>query len=61
VLLLWPAVSLVLLAGVDLLHLAERRRTPDLTHEIYMTPGFVHARRQLARRGSQTGPTVTPL
>jgi hypothetical protein len=56
VLFLWPAISLVVLAAVDFLHLAERRRTPDLAHEIYMTPGFVHFRRQLARRGSQTRP-----
>jgi hypothetical protein len=55
---LWPAVSLALLAGVDLLHLAERRRTPHLTHEIYMTPGIVHARRQLARRISKPSSTV---
>lgn len=50
---LWPAVSLAVLVGVDLLHLAERRRTPHRAPEIYMTPGIVHARRMFARRGSQ--------
>ncbi len=54
VLVLWPAVSLALLAGVDLLHLKERHRAPHRAQEIYMTPGIVHAKRLLARRGSRT-------
>ena len=48
VLCLWPAVSVAVLVAVDLLHLAERRRTPHLAGEIYATPGVVHARRRLA-------------
>ena len=54
VLCLWPAVALLLLAAVDLLHLSERRRMPRLKHEIYGTPGIVHVTRRLARRRATT-------
>jgi len=55
---IWLAGSLAVLTGVDLLHLAERRRAPERTAEIYATPGMAHVRRQLALRGaavSQSG------
>ncbi len=47
---IWLAGSLAVLACVDLLHLAERRRTPDREAEIYATSGTVHLRRRLARQ-----------
>ncbi|HXW46463.1 MAG TPA: hypothetical protein VEL03_16865, partial [Streptosporangiaceae bacterium] len=47
---IWLAASLAVLAGVDLLHLAERRRAPERKAEIYATPGSTHARQRLARR-----------
>jgi hypothetical protein len=47
---IWLAGSLAVLAGVDLLHLAERRHAPQQQAEIYATPGTTHVRRQLARR-----------
>jgi hypothetical protein len=47
---IWLAGSLAVLACVDLLQLAERRRAPERTAEIYATPGTTHVRRQLARR-----------
>jgi hypothetical protein len=47
---IWLAGSLAVLACVDLLHLAERRRAPEQKAEIYATPGTTHVRRQLARR-----------
>jgi hypothetical protein len=43
---LWPAVALAVLALVDLLHGAERRRLARPAHEIYGIPAVVH----LARR-----------
>jgi hypothetical protein len=46
---IWLAGSLAVLACVDLLHLAERRRTPEREAEIYATPGTTHLRRRLAR------------
>jgi hypothetical protein len=46
---IWLAGSLAVLAGVDLLHLAERRRTPDQEAQIYATPGTAHLRHRLAR------------
>jgi hypothetical protein len=46
---IWLAVSLAVLACVDLLHLAERRRAPEREAEIYATPGTAHLR-QLAHR-----------
>jgi hypothetical protein len=50
VLAIWLGGSLAVLAGVDLLHLAERRHAPGQRAEIYATPGGTHARRRLARR-----------
>ena len=44
---LWPAVALAVLALVDALHLAERRRLPHPAHEIYRTPAVVHLSRRL--------------
>jgi hypothetical protein len=49
---IWLAGSLAVLAGVDLLHLAERRRTPERQAEIYATPGTVHVRRLALRRAA---------
>jgi hypothetical protein len=50
VLAIWLAASLAVLAAVDLLHLAERRRTPGQQADIYATPGTTHLRRRLARQ-----------
>lgn len=47
VLVLWPIGGLVVIAAVDLLHRAERRKTPGRAHEIYRTPAVVHLRRRL--------------
>ena len=47
---IWLAASLAVLAAVDLLHLAERRRTPQREADIYATPGTAHLRRRLARQ-----------
>jgi hypothetical protein len=47
---IWLAGSLAVLACVDLLHLAERRRAPERKAEIYATPGTTHVRQRLARR-----------
>lgn len=47
---IWLAGSLAVLACVDLLHLAERRRAPEQEAEIYATSGTAHLRRQLARQ-----------
>ncbi|MFZ0385694.1 MAG: ABC transporter permease [Solirubrobacteraceae bacterium] len=44
---LWPAVSLSVLAAVDLLHLSERRHRPDDTREIYGTSAVMHVSRRL--------------
>jgi hypothetical protein len=57
VLALWPAVALVILAAVDLLHASERRRTPNLAQDIYSTPAIVHAGRRLQTRRSHAGTT----
>jgi hypothetical protein len=46
---IWLAGSLAVLACVDLLHLAERRRAPERKAEIYATPGTTQVRRGLAR------------
>jgi hypothetical protein len=54
---IWLAGSLVVLACVDLLHLAERRRTPERQAEIYATSGTAHLRRRLAR---QRTPALKP-
>lgn len=55
---IWLAGSLAVLAGVDLLHLAERRRAPERKAEIYATPGTTHVRRRLALRPAAAGPPV---
>ena len=47
---IWLAGSLAVLACVDLLHLAERRRAPEREAEIYATSGTAHLRRRLAHR-----------
>jgi hypothetical protein len=47
---IWLAASLVVLACVDLQHLAEGRRTPERKAEIYAMSGTAHLRRGLARR-----------
>ncbi len=47
---IWLAGSLAVLACVDLLHLAERRRAPEREAEIYAMPGTAHLRRRLTRR-----------
>jgi hypothetical protein len=53
---IWLAGSLAVLACVDLLHQAERRRAPEREAEIYATPGTTHVRRRLARgRAAQLG------
>ena len=46
---IWLAGSLAVLACADLLHLAERRRAPERTAEIYATPATTHVQRRLAR------------
>jgi hypothetical protein len=56
---IWLAASLVVLAAVDLLHLAERRRTPEQEADIYATPGTAHLRRRLARQRAAALETVT--
>jgi len=56
---IWLAGSLAVLAGVDLLHLAERRRAPEREAEIYATSGTAHLRRRLAQaRGFHGGDRV---
>ena len=47
---IWLAASLAVLAAVDLLHLAEGRRTPDQQADIYATSGTTHLKRRLARQ-----------
>jgi hypothetical protein len=47
---IWLAASLAVLAAVDLLHLAERRRAPEQQADIYATPGTTHLKRRLARQ-----------
>ena len=59
VLVIWLAGSLVVLAAVDLLHLAERRRTPQREADIYATPGTAHLRRRLARQRAATLETAS--
>ena len=56
---IWLAASLVVLAAVDLLHLAERRRTPQREADIYATPGTAHLRRRLARQRAATLETAS--
>jgi hypothetical protein len=47
VLCIWPGVALLVLVGVDLLHLSERRRRPQDTHEIYGTAAVLQVSRRL--------------
>jgi len=56
---IWLAGSLAVLACVDLLHLAERRRAPERKTEIYATPGTTHVRRRLALRRPAAPLTLT--
>jgi hypothetical protein len=55
----WLGASLAVLAAVDLLHLAERRRTPEQQADIYATPGTTHLKRRLTRQRTALQPTVT--
>jgi hypothetical protein len=55
---IWLAGSLAVLACVDLLHLAERRRAPERKAEIYATSGTAHLRRRLARQRAAAPETV---
>jgi hypothetical protein len=59
---LWIAVALSVLAGVDLIHLSERRRWPRDTLEIYRTPALVHLSRRLGPRRRRAGemPAMPP-
>jgi hypothetical protein len=56
---IWLAASLAVLAAVDLLHLAERRRTPEQQADIYATSGTTHLKRRLARQRAAALETVT--
>jgi ABC-2 family transporter protein len=57
---LWPAVALAVLAAVDLLHLSERRRRPQLhSSDIYRTPAVVHVRQRLGSR--RLSPFAPPI
>jgi hypothetical protein len=47
VLCLWPAVAVIVLVAVDLLHLSERRRRQQNEPEIYRTSAVAHVRRRL--------------
>ena len=47
---IWLAASLAVLAAVDLLHLAEGRRTPDQQADIYATSGTTHLKRRFTRQ-----------
>jgi hypothetical protein len=58
---IWLAGSLAVLAGVDLLHLAERRRAPEHGGDIYATSGTTHVRRRRARRRAPALETARPL
>lgn len=48
---LWSTVALAVLVAVDFLHLHERDRMPELEQQIYATPGLIHVKNQLQRRG----------
>ena len=56
---IWLAASLAVLAAVDLLHLAERRRAPEREADIYATPGTIHLRRRLTRQRTPALETVS--
>jgi hypothetical protein len=51
---IWLAGSLAVLAAVDVLHVAERRRAPDREAEIYATSGTAHLRQRRARQRAAT-------
>jgi hypothetical protein len=51
---LWPALALIVITTVDLIHLSERRDRPHNTHEIYATPAVVHLRRRLGAQRPRT-------
>jgi hypothetical protein len=53
---LWPAVALIVLVGVDLLHLSERRQRPHHhPGEIYRTPAVAHLRQRVRSRRLEAG------
>lgn len=53
---LWPAVALLVLVAVDLLHLSERRRRPQQANEIYGTPAVVHVSRRFGTQSAEGSP-----
>jgi hypothetical protein len=55
---IWLAASLAVLTYVDVLHLAERRHTPERKAEIYATSGTAHLRRRRARKRTAALGTV---
>jgi hypothetical protein len=55
---IWLAGSLAVLVGVDLLHLAERRRAPERQAEIYATSGTAHLRQRRTRQRTAALKTV---
>ena len=57
---IWLAGSLAVLAYVDLLHLAERRRTPEQKAKIYATSGTAHLRQRRARQRA-VAPSTQPV
>ncbi len=57
---IWLTGSLAVLAGMDLLHLAERRRAPERQAEIYATPGTSHVRQRRARRRAAAAGLPSP-
>jgi hypothetical protein len=57
---IWLAGSLAVLARMDLLHVAERRRAPEREAEIYATPGTSHVRQRRARRRAAAAGLPSP-
>lgn len=57
---IWLAGSLAVLVGMDLLHVAERRRAPEREAEIYATPGTSHVRQRRARRRAAAAGLPSP-
>jgi hypothetical protein len=55
---IWLAGSVAVLACVDVLHVAERRRAPGRDAEIYATSGSAHLQRRLAQRRAKAVKTV---
>jgi hypothetical protein len=58
---IWLAASLAVLVGVDLVHLAERRRAPEREAEIFATSGTTHLRRRLARQRAAAAQKPVPV